>query len=108
MTSFRRRAVPARRPSCAACSTRRRNAKRGDPAAVLAAVADPGTVQRLFRRLYGVREEMLDAPNQRHDSAYAVQRQIVSLLRALPPDVTLGAILHQLNPEIDLVEVDAV
>lgn len=82
--------------------------RRGDPAAVLAAVADTEMVQRLFCRLCAVRKEMLDAPDQRHELAFAVQRQIESQLRELPPDVTLGAILRQLNPKIGLVEIDAV
>jgi hypothetical protein len=82
-------------------------ARRGDPAAVLAVVADPGMVQRLFRRLCAVRKEMLDAPDQRHELAFAVQRQTVSLLWELPPDLTLSATLRELNPEIDLVEMDA-
>jgi hypothetical protein len=83
-------------------------ARRGDPAAVLAAVADTGMAQRLFRRLCAVRKEMLDEPDQRHELAYAVQRQIVSLLRGLQPDVAVNAVLHQLNAEIDVVEIDAV
>lgn len=83
-------------------------ARRGDPAAVLAAVADAGVLKKLFPRLCAVRKEMLDAPNERHELAFAVQRQIVALLRELPPDVTLGGVLPQLNPAIDLVELDAV
>ena len=59
-------------------------ARRGDPAAVLAAVADTGVLKRLFPRLCAVRKEMLDAPNERHELAFAVQRQIVALLRELP------------------------
>jgi hypothetical protein len=83
-------------------------ARHGDPAAVLAAVADIPMAQRLFGRLCAVRKELLEDPDRRHELAYAVQRQIVSLLRGLRPDLTVSAVLQQLNPEIDLVEVDAV
>lgn len=82
--------------------------RRGDPAALLAVVADGGMTQRLFRRLCGARKEILDAPDQRHELDYAVQRQIESFLRGLPPDLTTSAVLRELNPEIGVVEIDAV
>jgi hypothetical protein len=82
--------------------------RRGNPAGVLTAVADAAMAQRLFRRLCAVRKEMLDAPKQRHELAFAIQRQIVSFLRGLPPDLTARAVLNELTSESALVEMDAV
>ncbi len=83
-------------------------ARRGHPAALLAVVADGDMAQRLFRRFCAARKEILDAPDQRHELAYAVQWQIESFVRRLPPDLTVGAVLHELNLESGLVEIDAV
>ena len=83
-------------------------ARRGDPAALLGMVADSSMVQRLFRRYCDARKEILNAQDQRHELAYAVQRQIGSFLRDRQPDLTVGAVLAALDPEIGLIEIDAV
>ena len=83
-------------------------AERGATTALLAVVADGGMVQRLFRRYRAARKEILDAPDQRHELAYAVQRQIGSFLRDLQPDLTVSAVLDALDPERSVVEIDAV
>jgi hypothetical protein len=76
--------------------------------AVLAAGADVSMVERTFAKLCELRRTIANAPDQRHEFEWAIERQLETLLRALPASISVAAISSCFSKEADEVELDVI
>ncbi len=83
------------------------NAPVGNIVAVLTAAADVPMARRVFARLCELRSIIANAPEERHEFEWAIERQLETLLRALPPDISVAGIASSF-PKIDVTEVDVI
>jgi len=79
-----------------------------DIIAVLAAGADVSMVERTFVKLCDLRRTIADAPDQRHEFERAIERQLETLLRALPASISVAGISNRFSKEVDRVELDVI
>lgn len=76
--------------------------------AVLAAGADVSMVERTSAKLCDLRRTIADAPDQRHEFEWAIERQLETLLRALPASISVAGISDCFSKEVDGVELDVI
>ncbi len=76
--------------------------------AVLAAASDAGFIGRVFSRLRKSRADLESGVTEPSHANWAIVRQLSDLIRAVPPDVSVGGILGDLSPTPDLIEYETV
>jgi hypothetical protein len=76
--------------------------------AVLAAGADASMVERTFAKLCDLRRTIANEPDQRHEFEWAIERQLETLLRALPASISVAGISNCFSKEVDGAELDVI
>lgn len=75
---------------------------------LLAACSDVALVARLLDRLCVLRRKVAEAPDARHDLAWAVQRQLGTVFRALPANVAVAGLVNHFAREVDAIKLRVV
>ncbi len=79
-----------------------------DIIAVLAADADVTMVERAFAKLCDLRRTITNEPDQRHEFEWAIERQLETLLKALPASIAVAGMSRCFSKEVDIVELDVI
>ena len=82
-----------------------KHARFGGGISVLAASADPGLVKRVFVRLCDLQRTIAGDPDQRHESEWAIARQLEDLFRLIPVKVAVEGLLPMISDDVDAVEM---
>jgi hypothetical protein len=78
----------------------------GNIVCVLTAAADVAMAERIFTKLCELRWVISKAPDQRHELEWAVERQLETLMRALPAEVSVAAVSKSFSKAADGTELD--
>ncbi len=80
----------------------------GNIVGVLTVAADAALAQRVFLKLCELRGIIRNAPDERHEFEWAVERQLEDLLRALPVDVAVSGFSDRFSKAVNGVELDVI
>lgn len=80
----------------------------GNIISVLTAAADVSMVERIFAKLCELRKTIMAAPDQRHEFEWAVERQLETLMRDLPADISVAGVSTSFSKSIDAVELSVI
>ena len=80
----------------------------GNILSVLTAAADVPMAERLFAKLCELRRIITNAPDQRHEFEWAVERQLETLLRAFPADISVAGVSGSFSKAVDGIELDVI
>lgn len=72
---------------------------------VLAAVSDASMVERVFGRLCALRGVIAGAPDVKHESEWAVERQLEELFRSLPANVAVAGLSARLSGNVEPLDL---
>lgn len=84
------------------------HAPHGNIIRVLAVAADAALAQRVFLKLCELRGIIRNAPDERHEFEWAVERQLEDLLRALPANVAISGFSDRFSKAVNEVELDVI
>lgn len=76
--------------------------------AVLTAARDVSIPHRVFAKLCELRRTIANAPNQRHEFEGAIERQLESLMRALPADISVAGVSSAFSRGVDGTELSVI
>lgn len=80
----------------------------GNIISVLTAAADVPMAERVFSKLCELRRTISDAPDQRHEFEWAVERQLETLMRAFPANISIAAISKSFSKPVDGTELNVI
>jgi hypothetical protein len=80
----------------------------GNSISVLAAAADVQMAERIFTKLVELRRIITTAPDQRHEFEWAVERQLETLLRDFPADISVAGVSSSFSKAVDVIELDVI
>ncbi len=74
--------------------------------AVLSAGADVSLAERVFLKVCELRRVITSAPHERHEFEWVVERQLETLLRAFPANISVTGLSKCFSKAVDGVELD--
>jgi len=80
----------------------------GNILSVLTAAADVAMAERIFAKLCELRRVISSAPDQRHELEWAIERQLETLMRSLPSEISVGAISKYFANAVDADELSVI
>jgi hypothetical protein len=67
---------------------------------MLVKFADSALVQRLFKKLCQLRDDLANAPAHGHEQGFAIERQLEEVFSQIPREAAVGGLLPQLLGDI--------
>lgn len=80
----------------------------GNVISVLTAAADVPMAERIFAKLCELRRIIANAPDQRHEFEWAVERQLETLLRGFPAGISIAGVSRVFSKAVDGIELDVI
>jgi hypothetical protein len=80
----------------------------GNIIAVLSAAADVSMAECVFAKLCELRRIITSAPDQKHEFEWAIERQLTTLMRALPADISVAGVSQSFAKPVDGIELDVI
>lgn len=80
----------------------------GNIVTVLAAGAEVSMAERIFLKLCELHQIITNAPDERHEFQWAIERQLETLLRAFPVRISITALSNCFSKAVDGVELDVI